>query len=73
MAPVKQAEEKRAALVNLLEAEAEHMVVVRLFASDAPAQVDVHQVNATGFQSLPQCRKDALHQPVSRRLHVAEG
>src|SRR5262249_20726380 len=66
------AEEERTAFVDLLQAEFERLLVLGLLAGDAPAQVDVDEVDAVGFQPLAQRRKHHLDEVVALRLRVAE-
>jgi len=47
------AHEEGAAVVDLLEAQVEHPVLLGLLFGDAPTQVDIHEVDAVLFQPLP--------------------
>jgi hypothetical protein len=68
----KDADEERAALVDLLEAQVQHAVVLRLLARHAPAQVDVDQVDAVRLQSFAQGGENHFNQAVPFGVHVAE-
>ena len=48
----KDPEEEGAALVNLMKAEVENLVVLGLLPGDAPAQVDVYKFDPVGGQPL---------------------
>ena len=67
-----QAEEERPAVLDLLQTEIEGEVVVGLFPGDAPAQVNVHEVDAILGQLLAQLREHNRDQMVPFRVHVAE-
>lgn len=54
-------EEERRGLFDLLEADVQRLVVVGLLLCHAPAQVNVHEVDAMLLQLLARRRKDDLH------------
>ena len=64
--------EERPALVDLLEAQVEHLVFLGLLLGDPPAEVDVDQVDAVLLEPLPKGREDPFDQLVPLRVHVAE-
>ena len=67
------ADEKRAALVDLVEAEVEHAVVLGLFPRHAPAQVDIHQMNPILLQPRTQLGERHLNKVIALGVHIAEG
>ncbi len=73
IARAEDAEEERLAVADLLQAQLQRLVIVRLLLRHPPAQVDIHQMHLICRQILAQRRKDHLHQVIPLRLHVAEG
>ena len=65
--------EERAALVDLLQTEIEHPVPLCFLLSDAPAEVDVDQMDTVLLQPFSQRREGHLDQVIAFRVHVAEG
>ncbi len=55
-----------------VQANVEHLILMRLFFCDSPAQVNIHQMNPMRFELFPQRREYAFDQPVTFRMHVAE-
>jgi len=72
VAVAQDADEERPALVDLLEAELEDLVVLGLLAGDAPTQVDVDQADAVLLQPFAQGREDHLDEVIALRVHVTE-
>ncbi len=68
-----QADEVGAAEFNLLQADGQHLAVLRLLLSDAPAQVHLHEIHAPLRAAPAQLRENLLHQHIPLHLHVAEG
>jgi tetratricopeptide (TPR) repeat protein len=66
-------EEERPALVHLVQAQADDLLVFGLVLRDAPAQIDVVQLDAVGQQLLAQRRERHLDEVIALRVHVAEG
>ena len=65
-------EEEGAALVHLFEAEADGLLIPRFVLGDAPAQVDVVELDAVGQEPLAERGESHLDQMIALRVHVFE-
>jgi hypothetical protein len=72
VAVAEEGQKERPALVDLFEAEADHLFVLRLVFGDTPAQVDIVQLDAVRQQLLAQRRERHLDQVIAFRVHVSE-
>src|SRR5208283_3921071 len=66
-------EKERSARVHLVQAQADHLLVLRLVLGDAPAQVDVVQLDAEGEELLAQRRERHFDEMIPLGVHVPEG
>ena len=59
--------------VNLREADRQHLAAFRLLCRDAPAQIDIHELNVPIPQPRPQARKHLPNQQIALLAKVAKG
>jgi len=65
-------EKKRVAVVDLLQAEADDFLVFCFVFGDAPAEVDVVELDAVGQEFFAERGEGEFDQVIALRVHVAE-
>ena len=69
----KKANEVGAALVNLVQADGEHVALLRLLRRNAPSQVDVDEFDEPASKSDSERGKHLLHEQLALFVEVPEG